>query len=306
MGEKEGGKVESEKKKVEAHPEEKKKAEAHPAEKKAEAHPVEKKAEAHPAEKKKDEGEKNKKEEGPITVVLKVDMHCEGCARKVRHAVKGFGGIESVSTDCNSNKLTVVGKVDPWKVRDQVEGKLHKPVALVSPNIPRKEEKPTKEEKKPDEKKPNKPPTPTTVVLKIRLHCEGCTQRIRKTISKVKGVEAVDIDKGKEEVTVKGTMDGKALPELLSQKLKRPVAVVAPKKDDGKKEPKKEDAAKESGGAAKESGGAAKEAAKKMEYRGQGDFGGFNAPMPYAAYMVEPLHAPQYFSDENPNACAVM
>lgn len=72
---------------------EKKKAEAGGEKKKAEAAGGEKKkADAAGGEKKKDEGGKGKKDDGPITVVLKVDMHCEGCARKVRHAIKGFEG----------------------------------------------------------------------------------------------------------------------------------------------------------------------------------------------------------------------
>lgn len=43
-------------------------------------------------EKKKDKGGEKKKDDGPITVVLKLDMHCEGCARKVKHSVKAFEG----------------------------------------------------------------------------------------------------------------------------------------------------------------------------------------------------------------------
>lgn len=32
-------------------------------------------------------------EDGSLKVVLKVDMHCEGCARKVKRSVDGFEGI---------------------------------------------------------------------------------------------------------------------------------------------------------------------------------------------------------------------
>lgn len=41
------------------------------------------------------EGEKKdeKKEEAPPEIVLKVDMHCEACARKVARALKGFEGL---------------------------------------------------------------------------------------------------------------------------------------------------------------------------------------------------------------------
>ncbi|CAA7410601.1 unnamed protein product [Spirodela intermedia] len=247
-------------------------------------------------------------------------MHCEGCARKVRHAIKGFEGVESVLTDCPSSKLTVVGKVDPWKVRDRVESKTHKTVALISPNVPKKEEKPKEEkkggnekgEKKADDKK-SKEPVVSTVTLHVRFHCEGCVQRIERIIAKVNGVEAVVIDRKKEEVTVKGTMDAKALPEYLKQKLKRSVSVVGPKKDDGGGEKKKEgggEKKKEEGGGGEkkkeEGGGAAKAVAEanKMEFHGLGGFGVY-APPQYG-YNVNTFHAPQYFSDENPNACSVM
>ena len=69
-----------------------------------------------------------------------------------------FSGVETVTTEFATNKLTVVGNVDPWKIRDLVESRAHRKVDLVSPNVPRKEEKPKeekpKEEKKTEEKKP--------------------------------------------------------------------------------------------------------------------------------------------------------
>ena len=77
----------------------------------------------------------------------------------------GYAGVESVKADVSSNKLTVFGKVDPAKVREQLAAKIKKKVDLVSGPQPKKEagggdkkpdeksEKKT-EEKKPDEKKP--------------------------------------------------------------------------------------------------------------------------------------------------------
>lgn len=41
-------------------------------------------------EKKADGG--GKKEEGPMTVVMKLDLHCEGCAKKVQKAIRHFEG----------------------------------------------------------------------------------------------------------------------------------------------------------------------------------------------------------------------
>ncbi|ERN00273.1 hypothetical protein AMTR_s00474p00009440, partial [Amborella trichopoda] len=57
-------------------------------EKKEEEKKEEKKEENKEEEKK---GVEKKEEEGnPNEVILKVDMHCEGCARKVQRSLKGF------------------------------------------------------------------------------------------------------------------------------------------------------------------------------------------------------------------------
>ncbi|KAK1266376.1 hypothetical protein QJS04_geneDACA000207 [Acorus gramineus] len=256
-------------------------------------------------EKKKGDGGK-KDDGGPIAVVLKIDMHCEGCAKKVKRAVKGFQGVEDVKVDSSNNKLTVVGKVDPWELRERLENKTKKKVELVSPTPPKKpqgkdgkgdDNKKDSDDKKND-KKP-KEPQASTVVLKIRLHCEGCIQKIRKIVSKIKGVQHVGIDAQKDLVTVKGTMDAKELAAYLKEKLKRGVEVVPPaKKDDGGEKKEK----KEGGGGEKkekEGGGEGKKAeAVKAE--------GHKIEYPGYPYAIEYVHAPQLFSDENPNACSIM
>ncbi|CAL9014986.1 unnamed protein product [Prunus brigantina] len=50
----------------------------------------EEKKEEKEEEEKKKEGKDEKKEEEPPEILLKVDMHCEACARKVARALKGF------------------------------------------------------------------------------------------------------------------------------------------------------------------------------------------------------------------------
>ncbi|XP_015898502.3 heavy metal-associated isoprenylated plant protein 6 [Ziziphus jujuba] len=220
-----------------------------------------------------------KKDDGMTTVVLKLDMHCEGCAKKVKRAVRSFDGVGDVKADCATSKLTVNGKVDPAALREKLEQKIKKKVELVSPQ-PKKDggggDKKTEEkpEKKPEEKKPSaddKKPKEVTVVLKIRLHCEGCIQKIRKIISKSKGVESVKIDDTKDLVTVKGTMDVKELVPYLSVKLKRSVEVVPPKKDEGAGGGEKKD--KEGGGDKKDAGGD-KKADKKDGAGGEKKEGG--------------------------------
>lgn len=54
-----------------------------------------------------DEGEKKKQEANPISpAVLKIEMHCEGCASKITRCVRGFEGI--ISIRLNLFRLPVV------------------------------------------------------------------------------------------------------------------------------------------------------------------------------------------------------
>ncbi|KAG1354970.1 Heavy metal-associated isoprenylated plant protein 26 [Cocos nucifera] len=292
-------------------------------------------------EKKKEGGGGGKKEDGPPAVVLKVDMHCEGCAEKIKRSVKRLEGVEGVKADTAANKLTVLGKADPWKLKERVETKIRRKVDIISPANPPKKDAAAGDAKKSDDAKPKAPPA-STVVLKLRLHCEGCIQKIRRTIRKIKGVDDVSFDVPKDLVTVKGTMDAKSLPAILKEKLKRSVDIVQPKKDDGggggeKKEKggeKKEKGGDGGGGEKKEKGGDGGGGEKKEKGDGGGgekkdggkkDDEGKAAP-PAAAlvaaapvsevnrmdyygpygYRIEMVHPPQMFSDENPNACSVM
>ncbi|KAG8647213.1 heavy metal-associated isoprenylated plant protein 3 [Manihot esculenta] len=293
-----------------------------------------------------------KKDDAKVISVYKVDMHCEGCAKKIRRAVKHLEGVEAVKTDCEGNKLTVTGKVDPAKVKERLEEKIKKKVDIVSPQ-PKKDggdKKPDeKAEKKSEEKKPEekKPPKESTVVLKIRTHCDGCISKMKKIILKFKGVNSVTVDGPKDLVTVKGTMDAKEMVPYLKEKLRRNVDVVPPKKEEEKKggdgEKKEGDGGKKEAAAAASGGGGAKVEVSKMEYYPapapthwfDGMFGHSYAAEPQhgsypvnhgypmmthgyvqqgyvnQGYVMEPayhhpMHAPQMFSDENPNSCSVM
>nr|GMD20369.1 heavy metal-associated isoprenylated plant protein 3-like [Ipomoea batatas] len=173
-----------------------------------------------------------------------------------------------------------------------------------------------------------KKPAVTTAVLKMNLHCEGCIQKIYKIVSKTKGYHEMKLDRQKEVVTVTGAMDMKALAENLKKHLKRDVEIVPPKKEGGGGGEKKEKGAgggnekgndKGKGGGKKEGGGGGggdgeknkEEAANKMQVQLGYPYQG---PYPYMygpGYVQDQMyynypHAPQMFSDENPNACSVM
>src|SRR5438105_4710421 len=73
------------------------------------------------------------------------------------------------------------------------------------------------------------------------------------------GVEQVGMNMGKNQVTVTGTMDVKALPEKLRKKLRRPVDVVPANNKDGK------DGKQQEGGGKEEKDAATKALAAEME-----------------------------------------
>ncbi|KAL3825872.1 hypothetical protein ACJIZ3_021901 [Penstemon smallii] len=220
-----------------------------------------------------------KKEDGPNTVVLKLDLHCEGCAKKVRHSIRHFEGVEKVKADCAANKLTVTGNVDPTWLRERVESKTKKKVDLISPQ-PKKDggaaapagdkKADEKSDKKPDEKKAEdkkpKEPVVNTVAMKIRLHCDGCAHKIKRVVSKhIDGVKSVKTDLEKDLVSVTGTMDVKELTAYLKEKLKRNIEIIPPpKKDEGGGDKKAKEGGggdkkeKEGGGGEKKEGGGEK------------------------------------------------
>ncbi|CAA0830448.1 Heavy metal transport/detoxification superfamily protein [Striga hermonthica] len=248
-------------------------------------------------------------------------------------------GVEKVKVDCGSNKLTVTGHVDPSWLRERVEYKTKKKVELVSPQpkkdggaaaVPAAGDKKAEEksEKKPeeikaDDKKP-KEPAVTTVVMKIKLHCDGCAHKIKRVVLKnVDGVNSVKTDVGKDTVTVTGTMDVKELLAYLKDKLKKGIEIVPPKKAEDSssgpaknekvaggdkkpevgpatggpaKEPKQADAAKESKPSGEES---KKVEVNKLEYNSFGPLTHYAMPIYNQSYANQDygldVHHPSSF-----------
>ncbi|KAG2241585.1 hypothetical protein Bca52824_096429 [Brassica carinata] len=276
----------------------------------------------------KGDGGGGEKKTASVTVVLKIDMHCEGCASKIVKCVRTFQGVETVKSESESGKLTVTGDVDPAKLREKLEEKTKKKVDLISPQ-PKKDKEKEKDnkknetkdktksdedknkEKKPEDKKPKEAPV-TTAVLKVDFHCQGCIGKIQKTVTRTKGVNGLTMDKEKQLLTVKGTMDAKKLADTLSEKLKRKVEIVPPAKKDKEngngKENESGDKKKggDGGGKDNNAGNKGGEGVNAMEYvAAQPAYGAAYYPGGPYGYPIQ-SHAPQMFSDENVNACVVM
>ncbi|KAF2538514.1 hypothetical protein F2Q70_00006793 [Brassica cretica] len=222
------------------------------------------------------EGEKK----AVAVVVMKLDMHCEGCGKKIKRLLKHHKGVEDVTIDYKADELTVIGNVDPAAVRDKVADKIKRKVEIVSTLAPKKATPPP-------------PPSPalpkeSTVVFKTKLHCQGCEHKIKRIVGKINGVSTVAIDSAKDLVIVNGIIDVKQLLPYLNEKLKRKVEVVPSKTEEGatgaagsekdkgageKKDNKDVGEKKESGGEQKKEvppdGGATVDV-KKSEYSGYG------------------------------------
>ncbi|XP_047964821.1 heavy metal-associated isoprenylated plant protein 3-like [Salvia hispanica] len=136
-------------------------------------------------------------------VVLKADFHCEGCAKKVIKCIRAFNGVKAATID--GQKMTVTGKVDPVKLQQKVVQKTHQKVEAAL----------------------------TTAVLKLNLHCNGCIKKIYKIVAKTKGYKGVEVDTQKDLVIVSGAVDVEALADELRKHLKKDMAIVPSKKDNG-------------------------------------------------------------------------
>ncbi|XP_019179110.1 PREDICTED: heavy metal-associated isoprenylated plant protein 7-like isoform X2 [Ipomoea nil] len=255
----------------------------------------EKKEEVSKEEKK----EEKKEEEEKIEIVLKVDMHCEACARKVTRSLKGFQGVEEVTADYKASKVVVKGNksVDPMKVCERIQKKSGRKVDLISP-IPKPPAEETKQEIKepPKEEKKDEPPPVATVVLKVQMHCEACAQVLQKRIKKIKGVESVTTELGSNEVRVKGVVDPEKLAKDVYKKTGKQASIV-------KEEEKKEDNEEKKEGEKKEEKKEGEEDEKKMDET-EMKKNEFMAMPP--KYYLDYAYPPQIFSDDNPHACTLM
>lgn len=56
----------------------------------------------------------------PKMVVLRVSMHCNGCARKVEKHISKMEGVTSYQVDLESKMVVVVGDIVPFEVLESV------------------------------------------------------------------------------------------------------------------------------------------------------------------------------------------
>lgn len=298
-------------------------------------------AAAEKAEEPKKEGEEKSSGDAPATeeavppppppeeIEMRVFMHCEGCARKVKRCLKRFDGVEDVTTDCKTHKVVVKGKKaaeDPMKVVDRIKRKTGRKVELLTPlpppKVEEKKEEP-KEEEKPKVEEKKEEPVVIAVVLKVHMHCEACAQEIKKRILKMKGVQAVEPDIKASQVTVKGIFEPPKLVEYVYKRTGKHTTIVKTEPDKKPEEekqkedekPKEEEEKKPEEKAEGEKAESKEEETlkEKEEAAPEGEVVAVKIEPKknelhyyYPRYPVEYAYPPQIFSDENPNACSIM
>ncbi|XP_076917142.1 heavy metal-associated isoprenylated plant protein 8-like [Bidens hawaiensis] len=221
----------------------------------------------------KSNNQKSDKNNKAGTIVLGVYLHCQGCVETLVKSLRGFEGVEEVEINAKDHRVTVKGKsADPVRVAERVKRKTGKHVDIIFP-VQKKQQPEKKQEKKPE------------YTLKMYIHCEGCAKDVKHCIHKMEGVQTVNVEMEKSQVTVKGTMDPKNLLEYIIKRAGRHAEIVIPK---NKNKDKKD--------------GEQKDENQKNEKNKDNK----NAGSPYPNAPPGLVYAPQLFSDENPNACLIM
>ncbi|KAM5557825.1 heavy metal-associated isoprenylated plant protein 9 [Rosa sericea] len=307
--------------------------ETKPEEAKVEEVKPEEKADEKAEEKKEEKAEEEKKEEPkpPAPFVLFVDLHCVGCAKKIKRSIMKIRGVEGVVIDMAKNEVTIKGIVEPQAVCNKIMKRTKRKAQVLSP-LPAAEGEPI------PEVVASQVSGVTTVELQVNMHCEACAEQLKKKILKMRGVQNAVTDHTSGKVTVTGTMDGDKLvdyvyrrtrkqakivpqPEPESEKKEEPAAEkpaeeAKPEENAEKKEEEKpaEEAKKEEGGGGESNkeGEEKKEEETKIEEPNDVVNGipeeelkrmvqHYYQPL----YVFERIPPPQLFSDENPNACCI-
>ncbi|TVU43990.1 hypothetical protein EJB05_03412, partial [Eragrostis curvula] len=67
-----------------------------------------------------------------VPVILRTEVHCLGCARKIRKAVKNLYGVENVWASPDTGLVVVAGSADAFALKRLIESKTRREVTIVS------------------------------------------------------------------------------------------------------------------------------------------------------------------------------
>ncbi|OMO56946.1 hypothetical protein CCACVL1_26137 [Corchorus capsularis] len=95
--------------------------------------------------------------------VLKVDISCHKCKKKLLKAISALQGVDKIEVDAAKGTISVTGEADPYEiiVKTRKVGKFVELLSVGPPPPPPKQEPAKKpDEKKPEPKKDDKKPDP--------------------------------------------------------------------------------------------------------------------------------------------------
>ncbi|KAG6576617.1 Heavy metal-associated isoprenylated plant protein 9, partial [Cucurbita argyrosperma subsp. sororia] len=151
-------------------------------------------------------------------IVLLVDLHCSGCAKKIEKCIMRIRGVERVSIDMAKNEVTIKGIVDPDAVCAKITTKTKRVAKVLSPSPPL----------------PEGEPSPHLIVnsqlkvveLNVNMHCDACAHQLKKKILKMRGVQTASTELSTGKVVVTGTMDGDKLVDYVYRRTKKQARIV--------------------------------------------------------------------------------
>ncbi|RDX88090.1 Heavy metal-associated isoprenylated plant protein 9, partial [Mucuna pruriens] len=300
------------------------------------------KAESKPEENQaKEKPEKEKKEpKPPSSCVLFVELHCIGCAKKIKKSIMKMRGVEGVVIDMAKNEVTIRGIVEPQEICNVITKKTTKAAQVISP-LPQTEGEAIAEVVT------SQASEAVTVELNVNMHCQACADQLKRRILKMRGVERAVTELGTGKAIVTGTMDANKLVDYIYRRTRKRVKIVhqtepEPEKKEENKELEKAEEEKEENEEKKEeekpveepkkeggeggnddSNNESKEEKGGGEEEGKKEVGGDEINgvvlkvddenmkrMVY--YYYQPLYVieripppPHLYSDENSNACCI-
>ncbi|XP_057800304.1 heavy metal-associated isoprenylated plant protein 4-like [Salvia miltiorrhiza] len=221
---------------------------------------------------------KEEKKVEVIIAVYKAHLHCPKCAHDIQKPLLKIPGVHKVETKFEKGEITVKGTVDAKKIHTRLQKWSKKKVELVSETKSKEEEK--------------KKETIRTITMKAFLHCDQCERETRARLLMHRGIHNVKTDVKAQTITVEGVIEAEKLRAYMKKKVHKYAEIVQEKKKEEEKKEKVVKVVEEKTSVIKEFKEVEKVEVKIKE-------GG-------TPYFIHYVHAPQLFSDENPNACSIM
>ncbi|OIT36157.1 PREDICTED: heavy metal-associated isoprenylated plant protein 4 isoform X1 [Nicotiana attenuata] len=214
-----------------------------------------------------------------ITAVYKVRLHCPKCAHDIRKPLLRTQGVHTVDVKLEKDEVTVKGAIEAKKIHQRLEKWSRKKVEIVSQAKVKDVEK-AKEVKKESIK---------TSTLKVYMHCNKCELDLKKRLLKHKGIHNVKTDFKAQTLTVETVLESEKVVTYVRKNFRKHVEIIKKKEEEKKEKVTVEVKTTEKIVELNE--------VKKVEAKNkEGE----------VSYFVHYVYAPQWFSDENPNACSVM